>query len=404
MPNGEGSLMENNPPVRHRRSPLGCFVILIVVVIVSGALAAAGFILIGLWPGDAHPDRTQANPNLSQAQWIYLNYYLSQNEDRLRQPAGTGTEPVAFTIAPGSGAAGIAENLAAAGLLSDTELFLNYLTFYGLDGGLVAGDYRLTPQMTIPELAEAIGTGRSRTLALNFLPGWRSEEMAHYLDVTRPAQIDADQFLSIVQNRRGINGLAYSFLNGLPSGATLEGYLFPSEYPITIDTTSTALVDMMLAEFDRQVTPEMRQSFGIQGLSLREAVILASIIEKEAVLADEKPVMAGVFLNRLRTGMPLQADPTVQYARGYDATRNTWWKSPLDAEDLQINSPYNTYQVGGLPPGPISNPGLGSLMAVASPSETGYLYFVLDCTAGEPGRHVFSVTYEEHVANVQRCR
>jgi UPF0755 protein len=148
----------------------------------------------------------------------------------------------------------------------------------------------------------------------------------------------------------------------------------------------------------------MRQAFGAQGLTLREALILASIIEKEATIPEEKPVMAAVFLNRLRAGMPLQADPTVQYALGYHETSGTWWKSPLDAADLAVVSPYNTYQANGLPPGPISNPGLASLQAIANPAAVDYLFFVLDCMAPTPGTHVFSVTYEEHLAHVERCR
>ena len=112
--------------------------------------------------------------------------------------------------------------------------------------------------------------------------------------------------------------------------------------------------------------------------------------------------MAAVFLNRLAAGMPLQADPTVQYALGF--VEGTWWKSPLSAADLQVNSPYNTYLVPALPPGPISNPGLASLLAVANPADVDYLFFVLDCAAATPGAHAFSVTYDEHLANVGRCQ
>lgn len=390
---------------RPKQTLLGCLVSLLVVLAILAALAAAGWVLVGgITDGRGREDRPPVNPNLSQAQRLYLSYYISQHEERLALPAGTGTQPIDFTIAPGEGAATIAANLSSAGLLNDTELFLNYLTYYGLDGGLVAGEYMLDPQMTVPELAQTIGSGGSQTLTLSFLPGWRSEEMANYLSVVRPAQIEPAAFLEAVQAQRGIDIGSFAFLSNHPPGASLEGYLFPTQYPIRRDTTSTALVEMMLAEFDRQVLPDMRQSFGAQGLTLREALILASIIEKEAVVADEKPVMAGVFLNRLRAGMPLQADPTVQYALGFQAASNTWWKSPLDAADLQIDSPYNTYLVNGLPPGPIANAGLVSLQAVANPTVTDYLFFVLDCQASEPGRHLFSATYDEHVANVQRCR
>jgi UPF0755 protein len=390
---------------RSRRMLLGCLVSLLVIVVILAALSAAGWILYnGLADVRSRPGSLEVNPNLSQVQLLYLTYYFSQNEERLQLPAGIGSEPVAFTIQPGEGAAAIATNLVAAELLSDTELFLNYLSFYGLDGGLVSGEHWLDPQMTIPELAEAIGSGRTQSLTLNFLPGWRSEEMAHYLDVVRPAQINAGAFLQGVQPARDLDLTAFGFLASLPPEATLEGYLYPGEYPITRETTSADLLAMMLAEFERRVTFDMRQSFGLQGLSLREAVILASIIEREATIAEEKPVMAGVFLNRLRLDMPLQADPTVQYALGYQTSNKSWWKSPLEAADLQVISRYNTYLVNGLPPGPIANPGLASLLAVANPTSSDFLFFVLDCLSEENGRHIFSVTYEEHLANVQRCR
>ena len=383
----------------HRRRPsAGCLTGLLVALVVLAALVAAGLVL---WRGLARSADPDVNPALNPVRRAYLELYLSQHAAELEGPAGSGTEPVIFTIASGQGAAAIAENLRAAGLLNNTELFLNYLSYYGLDGGLVAGEYQLDPQATIPELAEALGTGRSRTLELSFLPGWRSEEMANYLGVVGAAQIDAGEFQQVVASRNGLSG-NYSFLSALPDGVSLEGYLFPDRYTIASDTTAAALVDLMLARFDEQVTPAMRQAYGTLGLSLRDAVILASIIEREAALAEEKPLMAAVFLNRLAAGMPLQADPTVQYALGF--VEGTWWKSPLSAADLQVNSPYNTYLVPALPPGPISNPGLASLLAVANPADVDYLFFVLDCAAATPGAHAFSVTYDEHLANVGRCQ
>lgn len=390
-------------PTSERLSATGCLVRLMVVAILFAAIGAAGMVLYRIWLGEGL-DRAAVNPNLSQTQRLYLEYYLSEHALELSQPAGVGTLPVSFTISSGEGATAIADSLKAAGLLTNNELFLNYLSYYGLDGGLVAGDYRLDPRQTIPQLAEALGAGGARALELRFLPGWRSEEMVNYLRVVRPAQIDADVFLDVIQTRQGIDIGAFPFLSALPEGASLEGYLFPDAYTIEPDTNSVDLARKMLENFDQQVTPAMRQSYGAQGLSLRDALVLASIVEKEAILAEEKPLMAAVFLNRLRAGMPLQADPTVQYAIGFYAPGDTWWKSPLDAADLGIDSPYNTYLVNGIPPGPISNPGLTSLEAVAHPAATDFLFFVLDCTAEIPGTHVFSKTYEEHLVNVERCR
>ena len=145
----------------------------------------------------------------------------------------------------------------------------------------------------------------------------------------------------------------------------------------------------------------MRQSFGLQQLTVYEAVILASVVQREAVDEAEQPLIAGVFLNRLQLGMQLQADATVQYAIG-NAT-NGWWKSPLSADDLTADSPYNTYLSPALPPGPIANPGLSALQAVAEPLESDFIFFVADCTPGANGQHLFSVTYEEHLVNVGRC-
>ena len=392
-----------NDAAPDRLTLFGVIIRVVIVGVVLLAVAAAGMVLYRMWLGGG-VDRAGSNPNLSQTQRLYLEYYFSDHAAALALPAGSGSAPLPFTVAPGEGAAVIGENLRAAGLLNDTELFLNYLTYYGLDGGLVAGEYQLDPRWTVPQLAEALGAGGGRALELRFLPGWRSEEMANYLRVVRPAQIDPDQFLTIVQTQQGLDTGAFSFLAALPPGATLEGYLFPDAYTITPDTDAAALVGMMLTNFDRQVTPAMRQGFGAQGVALREALILASIIEKEAALAEEKALMAAVFLNRLRAGMRLQADPTVQYALGYDGTADTWWPSPLSTDDLAVSSPYNTYQVDGLPPGPIANPGLASLQAIAAPAAVDYLFFVLDCAADIAGRHAFSVTYEEHVAHVERCR
>lgn len=392
-----------NEAAENRLTPFGCAWRVLVVGGLLIVTAAAGWVFYRTWLGEGL-DRAAANPNLSQAQRVYLEYYLTEHAAELQRPAGTAAGPQPFTIATGQGADTIAGNLQAAGLLTNTELFLNYLTYYGLDSGLVAGDYTIDPSQTIPQLANALGAGGARALELSFLPGWRSEEMANYLRVVTPAQIDGDAFLSIVQYHRATSLGSLPFLASIPDGATLEGYLFPGAYAIESTTDSAALARLMLERFDQQVTPAMRQAYGAQGLSLRDAVILASIVEKEATLPDEKPLMAAVFLNRLRAGMPLQADPTVQYALGYDAAAGTWWKSPLSAADLEIASPYNTYQVDGLPPGPISNPGLASLEAIAAPAAVDFLYFVLDCAASTTGQHAFSVTYEEHLANVERCR
>jgi UPF0755 protein len=162
------------------------------------------------------------------------------------------------------------------------------------------------------------------------------------------------------------------------------------------DTSSQELVRLMLGNFETKVTAELKAGFESQGLSIHEAVTLASIIEREAVVAEERPHIAGVFLNRLELGMKLETDPTVQYALGLQPGGN-WWKANLTTIDLQIDSPYNTYLYPGLPPGPIANPGLSSLQAIALPLQTEDLYFRATCDGS--GRHLFAPTFEEHLQN-----
>lgn len=335
---------------------------------------------------------------------LYLQTQLARNAEALNEPAGVGDTAVAFSVTPGEGAATIAANLAAVNLLTNTDLFLNYLRFYGLDSRLSAGEFLLEPTLTIPELAQALTRPLPGAITLSFLAGWRLEEMAAYLEQTQPAQISASEFLDITQRRTPFDLSPYPFLAALPADASLEGFLFPGTYEVPPDADAAYLVAAMLANFDVQVSPQLRQALGAQGLTLREGLTLASIVHREAIVLEERPLIAGVYLNRLRSDTLLQADPTVQYAVGYQPERQSWWKNPLTLADLQTDSPYNTYRYGGLPPGPIGNPGLGSLEAVANPEPSNFIFFVANCDPENPGTHDFSVTYEEHLVKVERCR
>ncbi len=190
------------------------------------------------------------------------------------------------------------------------------------------------------------------------------------------------------------------FLDGadeqFPADATLEGFLFPDTYQVDPRGGPEPLVQAMLANFDAKVGTELRAAFAEQGLSLYQAVTLASVVEREAVLPEERPLIAAVFLNRLRLEMPLEADPTVQFALGQQPD-GAWWKPSLSAADLEFDSPYNSYRYPGLPPGPIANPGLASLEAVAHPAASTLLYFRTACDGS--GAHLFAETFEEHLQN-----
>ena len=177
----------------------------------------------------------------------------------------------------------------------------------------------------------------------------------------------------------------------------MEGYLLPFIYEVPREATVFELLNMIAATFEEQVTTEMRNGFNEQGLSLEQAVILASVVQREAVLPDEQPLIASVLLNRVAIGMRLQSDPTVQYAIGFNAGQNTWWTNPLSLNDLQFASPYNTYVSDGLPPGPIANPTIGALNSVAFPAQSPYYFFRAACNGS--GQHSFAQTFDEHQAN-----
>jgi UPF0755 protein len=270
-------------------------------------------------------------------------------------------------------------------------LFRNYLQYTGLDTGIQAGSYRVSGAMTIRELAEALQTARPAEVVLTILEGWRLEQIAQAVDLAN-LSYGAEGFLSAVS----LDGLQHSLAGELGDAPSLEGFLFPDTYRLEPEDPPQVLIEAMLDNFDQRVTPELRAAYHAHGLTLLQAVTLASIVEREAVVASERPLIAAVFLRRLRTGLPLEADPTVQYALGPQID-GSWWKSPLTLLDLEIDSPYNTYRYPGLPPGPIANPGLSAIEAVGSPPETSFLYFRASCDGS--GTHQFAETFEEHLLN-----
>ena len=382
---------------------------LVLLFLAVTACLTASIIMYVRWLGAAQIDApwaTAGAADLNPAERVYLQTYLAARSGQLSESIAAGVEPAEFVVEPGQTAGDIAAELAQAGLLGDTTLFLTYLRYHGLDSQLEAGTYRVDPRWSIPDLALGLTQSFGQEIALRFLEGWRVEEMAAYLSTVTPAKIEADAFLNIVQRRAPFDLRPYRALEALPDGASLEGFMFPDTYRVPLDADTAYLVDLMLKNFERRVTPEVRAAMAENGLSLREGVTLASIVEREAPLASERPRVAAVFYNRLAQSMPLQADPTVQYAVGFDESTGTWWKSGLTQADLQISSPYNTYVNTGLPPGPIANPSLSSLEAVAYPAQSNELFFVADCNGQGPnvGGHIFSETYAEHLSNVERCR
>jgi UPF0755 protein len=333
---------------------------------------------------------------------LYLNFYIESKSEELEQPAGTDDTPISFTIEQGESVAEVAGDLKAQGLISDNELFRRYVQYKGLDAGIQAGTYTLNKTMTIPEIARTLQKAEAQEQQVTIPEGKRLEEVAAL--VAEQTTIPSDMFLQMAQTGWQGSDLpqTYGFLAQVPITGTLEGLLFPDTYRLPVDATAYDLIDRMLANFERQVTPEIQQQFTDHGLSFFEGIALASIVEREAVIDDERPIIAGVFYNRLRDGWPLSSCPTVQYALGYRPDEQSWWKRQLFFGDLEVESPYNTYRNLGLPPAPIANPGLRSIQAAANPTETEYYFFMVDCVKND-GSHFFARTEAEHLVNFEAC-
>jgi UPF0755 protein len=319
---------------------------------------------------------------------------------QLDTPVSDDATPVVYTVRPGMSAVEIGEDLQAKNLIRSQLTFRTIVEARGVGNKIESGDYRISAAMTTAEIVAILSHGATRNGVIVTIPeGWRAEQAAQRIEALNLGK--ADEVMALV---RGGSGAALPYAEPLPNGATLEGYLFPETYEVSKEATARALVEMMARQFDKAVTPKLRQQLSARGLTLHQAVTLASIVEREAAVSAEQPIIASVYLNRLKRDMPLQADPTVQFAVASanlaEAFGFGYWKRELSRADLQVPSPYNTYVQRGLPPGPICSPGLGALEAVANPAETEYLFFV----ASGDGRHVFAKTDTEHAANVQRYR
>lgn len=319
------------------------------------------------------------------------------NAMRLPAPPANGHEapvPVTFTVAQGMTPDAIASGLAQAGVLTDVRRF-NLLV--GLDGAgrdLRAGCYIFAKGTPAAEIVRRLRGGITSVQLLPIPEGRRLEEVGAIIEQAGiAARADWDAAVANAPRDR--------LPVPPPASRTLLGYLLPASYPLQCQASAPEMVAAMLDAFTQQVTPEVIAAARGRGLSLDDTVILASIVEREAVIRAEQPVIASVFLNRLKAGLPLQADPTVQFAIANarpPSGAGGWWKTNLTVADLRVDSPYNTYRNAGLPPGPIANPGIDAIKAVANAATTDYLYFV----AKGDGSHAFARTLEEHNANVAR--
>jgi UPF0755 protein len=329
-------------------------------------------------------------PWLSLPQRVQYAALLLWYNGLLTQPLDPGGAEQTFTIDVGESVDSVANHLESVGLIRDAASFRTYLIYSGLDTSIQAGDYQLSTAMSAMDVARELQDATPEEVTFVVLPGWRLEEIAESLP-TSGLSITYDEFLRVAKSPPR----EFDFLAGASS---LEGFLFPDSY---IFSRSISSADEMLYEmirnFAAHLTPELRNGFEQQGLTVYQAVTVASLVEREAVQEEEQPLIASVYLNRLKMDMKLDADPTVQYAIGYNLLQQTWWTNPLSLLDLQVNSLYNTYIYEGLPPTPIANPSLGALRAVAFPDESNYVFFRARCDGS--GYHEFSESFDEHLQN-----
>lgn len=275
--------------------------------------------------------------------------------------------------------------LAEKKLVRSSFLFWLYTRVKGLDGQLKAGEYRFGSPLPLPELVRQLTRGQPEMIRITVPEGYTVEEIAALLE--EKGIVKKEVFLQEAEN-----GLfSYPFLDGLPPGPKrLEGYLFPDTYYVNKKISAHELIDLMIGRFSEELKAlDYLARVQEAGLTLHAAVTIASLVEREAKADEERALIAGVIFNRLRAGMPLQIDATVQYALGGPYRPN------LTYQDLEVDSAYNTYKISGLPPTPIACPGRASLLAAVSPRQNDYLYYV----ARPDGTHAFARTLAEHEEN-----
>jgi UPF0755 protein len=298
---------------------------------------------------------------------------------------GYDTSEQFVEVPQGAGSRAISDRLARAGVVRDPWTFRLALWLSGQGRHLKAGEYRFDRAMSPAEVVDKMARGDVYAIIVTFPEGLTIGEMSRIFEDRGFGPASA--FVNATKDVAPIRNLD-------PTARDLEGYLFPDTYALARSTDGPKLVRQMVAGFERVLTPRLREAAANQGLTVRQLVTLASIVEKETARPDERPIVAAVYSNRLRIGMALQCDPTVIYA----LVRAHRYDGNLHKDDLSFNSPYNTYRYPGLPPGPIASPGRGSLEAAASPADSDYLYFV----SRNDGSHEFARTLDEHNRNVQK--
>ena len=360
------------------------FLIIITLLFIIITLA-----IIFAIPALAKAEYGKASPTLDSYQRFRYAVKILWHAPTINRAADPYGAEENFSVEIGESPYSIAARLEEKAIILDAEAFITLLVYTGMDSHILPGNYRLSPSLSMQSIAGMLQDTRASQITFIILPGWRMEEIAASLP-TSGLLIAEEAFLDAAQNPppRAVDA---------DDATNSEGFLFPDSYLLSRNLTAAQLITELTLNFARNLSPEIKAGFAAQGLTVYDGIKLASIVEREAVVADERKMIASVFFNRLQANQKLETDPTIQYALGYDEINQTWWKAPLTYADLEVASPYNTYFYPGLPPTPICNPSQGSLEAVAFPAKTPYFYFRARCDGS--GLHAFAETFEGHLAN-----
>lgn len=300
-------------------------------------------------------------------------YYVS---GQLKPVSPASQEIERFVIAKGSSGRAVAEKLAQTGLIKDPLIFRYYLQIQGYTSQIKPGSYELSASMSAAEIADTLTKG-TQDIWVTLLEGWRAEEMAAYLEKQELQAFDADEFLQLA--------------------ASSEGKLYPDTYLVPKDITAQTMHRLLLNTFEVRVNQGLSDEIEASSRSFSDVLIMASLIEREARDYEQMRHVSGILWNRIRIGMPLQVDATLQYAKGYNPSTQAWWSTPL-AADKTIQSPFNTYLNAGLPPRPIANPSLLAIQAALDPLPVNDLFYL----HASDGKMYYAETNEGHNANVSR--
>lgn len=307
-----------------------------------------------------------------------------------------GAERIGFMIQEGESADKIGAKLEEKQLIKSKLVFDWYVYLRRAEKKFQVGQFNLMPGMSLKELVDILTQEGENEMEITIIEGWNTREIGQYFE--NSAMFQAEEILEITGFPQNMYGAyanqfedEFSFLKEKPSYAGLEGFLFPDTYRIYRQATTEETIKKILKNFDRKIDEKLREDIKNSGHSLYQVLILASIIEREVSHEEDRAIVSDIFWRRLGAGIPLQADSTVNYITGNKSRR-------LSTEELAINSPYNTYKYRGLPPTPISNPGLSAIRAAIYPKSNSYWYFL----SSKDGTTYFAGDFKEHQQNREK--